>query len=353
VSRLGGDEFTIIIDDYENINQIKALCTKIIKSLSTKFTIKGNKFHIGCSIGIAVYHNDGDTQNELLKNADTAMYKSKQNGKNRFTFFTQAMNEELSRKIELETGLKYAINSNEFEMYYQPKVSFKTNKIVGAEALIRWNNIFLGVVSPGDFIPFAEEIGLINEIGDFIFEDVFTKVSEITKYDEKLVISVNISSIQLQQKGFVEKVKYFLEKTGCNPYNIEFEITETIIMTNIESNIKKLLEIKELGISLSIDDFGTGYSSMNYLHKLPIDTIKIDKSFVENIATKEDSTVLVKAIISLSKALNLTTVAEGVEEEFQQEYLRDLECDTMQGYLFSKPLVYDEFINKLQDQLNK
>jgi len=352
VARLGGDEFTVIVDDYQNINQIKALCNKIIKSLSTKFTIKGNKFHIGCSIGIAVFDSDGKSQNELLKNADTAMYKSKQNGKNRFTFFTQSMNEELNRKIELETGLRYAINSGEFEMYYQPKVSLSTNKIIGAEALIRWNNVFLGVVPPNDFIPFAEEIGLINEIGDFIFDDVFKKLSDIVKYNKDFVVSINISSIQLQEKNFVEKVKSFLDQTNCNPKNIEFEITETIIMTNIESNIKKLLELKQLGIGLSIDDFGTGYSSMNYLHKLPIDTIKIDKSFVDNMAKENDTTILVKAIISLSKALNLTTVAEGVEEDSQKEHLRELECDIMQGYLFSKPLIYSDFIKKLEETSN-
>jgi len=352
VARLGGDEFTVIVDDYQNINQIKALCNKIIKSLSTKFTIKGNKFHIGCSIGIAVFDSDGKSQNELLKNADTAMYKSKQNGKNRFTFFTQSMNEELNRKIELETGLRYAINSGEFEMYYQPKISLTTNEIIGAEALIRWNNVFLGVVPPNDFIPFAEEIGLINEIGDFIFDDVFKKLSDIVKYNKDFVVSINISSIQLQEKNFVEKVKSFLDQTNCNPKNIEFEITETIIMTNIESNIKKLLELKQLGIGLSIDDFGTGYSSMNYLHKLPIDTIKIDKSFVDNMAKENDTTILVKAIISLSKALNLTTVAEGVEEDSQKEHLRELECDIMQGYLFSKPLIYSDFIKKLEETSN-
>ncbi|MGB5867276.1 MAG: EAL domain-containing protein, partial [Arcobacteraceae bacterium] len=337
VARLGGDEFTIIVDDYENINQLKALCSKIIKALSIRFTIKGNKFTIGSSIGISVFDNDGATQKELVKNADTAMYKSKQNGKNRFTFYTQSMNDELNRKIELENGLKYAINSGEFEMYYQAKTSLRTGEIIGAEALIRWNNLFLGIVPPNDFIPFAQECGLIGAIGDFVLNDVFKRVHELTKYNKDLVISVNISALQLEEKNFVAKVKKFLLETNCDPKNIEFEITETIIMTNIETTIQKLLELKALGISLSIDDFGTGYSSMSYLQKLPIDTIKIDKSFIDNISTKEDTTILINAIVSLSKALNLKTVAEGVEQEFQKNYLQKIQCDSMQGYLFSKP----------------
>lgn len=347
VARLGGDEFTIVLTSYESVQQIKTLCNKIIKSLSTKFTIKNNRFTIGCSIGIAVYTQDGANQTELLKNADTAMYISKQNGKNRFTFFTQKMNEELNRKMELENGLRYAINSNEFEVYYQPKISLISDEIIGAEALIRWNNPFLGVVSPADFIPFAEEIGLINEIGDFVLKNVFSNIQKLIQYNENLIVSINISALQLEQKNFVQKVKNLLEIKKCNPRNIEFEITETIIMTNIETTIQKLLEIKKLGIGISIDDFGTGYSSMNYLHKLPIDIIKIDKSFIDNIQTKEDSTVIINAVVSLSHALNLKTVAEGVELNHQKEYLKQIGCDTIQGYLFSKPLVINDFINKL------
>jgi diguanylate cyclase (GGDEF)-like protein/PAS domain S-box-containing protein len=344
IARLGGDEFIILVDEYENINQIHVLCDKIIKSLAEKFTIKGNKFKIGCSIGIAIYDNDGKKQTELLKNADTAMHKSKQNGKNRFTFYTQEMNDELKRKIELENGLKNALITGEFEVYYQPKISLKTDKIIGAEALIRWNNAILGVVPPNDFIPFAEEIGLIGEIGDFVLEDVFKNINTIKKYNDDLVVSINISSIQLQEKHFVKKIKKLLNQSDCNTKNIEFEITETIIMTNVDDTIQKLLAIKELGISISIDDFGTGYSSMNYLHKLPIDIIKIDKSFIENIFGKEDSTILINAIVSLSKALNLKTVAEGVEEKFQKEHLKKIDCDIMQGYLFSKPLVFKDFL---------
>ena len=346
IARLGGDEFTIVIEDYESLQQIKTLCTKIIDRLMQQFIIKSNKFHIGCSIGVAIYDEDGMNQTTLLKHADTAMYKSKQNGKNRFTFHTQAMNNELAKKIELENGLKDALLFGEFEVYYQAKISLGDDSIQGAEALIRWNNPLLGIVGPNDFIPFAEEVGIINQIGDFILNSVFTNIEKIQEVsaDNNFVVSINISSLQLQERLFVERIKFFLDKTQCDPTMIEFEITETIVMSNIQENINKLLEIKELGIKISIDDFGTGYSSMSYLQKLPIDTLKIDKSFIDDITKDEDENILVNAIVSLAKALKLTTVAEGVEHSFQAKYLRDIKCDSIQGYLYSKPIPLNDFL---------
>jgi len=354
IARLGGDEFTIVIENYESLQQIKTLCTKIIDRLMQQFIIKANKFNIGCSIGVAIYDDDGMNQTTLLKHADTAMYKSKQNGKNRFTFHTQAMNNELAKKIELENGLKDALLFGEFEVYYQAKVSLCNDTIQAAEALIRWNNPLLGIVGPNDFISFAEEVGIINQIGDFVLNSVFTNIEKIKEIlqDNNFVVSINISSLQLQEKSFVERVKFFLDKTQCDPNMIEFEITETIIMANIEENISKLLEIKKLGINLSIDDFGTGYSSMSYLQKLPVDTLKIDKSFIDEISKNGDENILVNAIISLAKALKLTTIAEGVEYSYQEKYLRDIECNAIQGFLYSKPLPLQDFL-EYTEQFNQ
>jgi len=347
IARLGGDEFTIVIENYESLQQIKALCTKIINRLKQQFIIKKDKFHIGCSIGVAIYDDDGMNQTTLLKHADTAMYKSKQNGKNRFTFHTQAMNNELAKKIELENGLKDALLFGEFDVYYQAKISLDTDTIQGAEALIRWNNPLLGVVGPDKFIAFSEEVGLINQVGDFVLNSVFDTMEKIKNIlqNDNFVVSINISSLQLQERLFVERVKSFLETTQCDPNMIEFEITETIIMSNIQENIDKLLEIKKLGIKISIDDFGTGYSSMSYLQKLPIDSLKIDKSFIDNITDNGDEDILVNAIISLAKALKITTVAEGVEHSYQEKYLRGVECNAIQGFLYSKPLPLQDFLH--------
>lgn len=347
VARLGGDEFTIVVEEYENIQQIKVLCTRIINRLSEQFEIKGHKFNIGCSIGIAIYPKDGSNKNLLIQHADTAMYQSKRDGKNKFTFHTQQMNDELNRKMQLDIGLKEALQFGEFEMHYQAKVSIENENVLGAEALIRWKNPLLGYVSPEEFIPYAEESGFILEIGKFILQEVFTKVSSLETLHNNLIISVNISSLQLEQEDFLDIVKNLLEETRCNPHMIEFEITETKIMTNIEENIEKLLELKALGISISIDDFGTGYSSMSYLQKLPIDIIKIDKSFIDEMLDSEDSKILTRAIISLSQALNLKTIAEGVESNEQKEYLKKLGCDYIQGYLYAKPLPFRLFLSNL------
>lgn len=349
VARLGGDEFTVVIDDYQNIKQIQTLCKRIIEKLAQPLEIRAKKLSIGCSIGVAVYPKDGITKNALIKNADTAMYESKHNGKNIFTFHTKQMNEELHRKMQLDNGIREALALGEFEMHYQAKLATEDKSIIGAEALIRWNSPSLGNISAIELISYAEESGLIKEIGNFILENVFESVALLEKSFGSIVVSINISSLQLQDSEFIYTVMSLLKKTKVNPKMIEFEITETKIMHNIEENIEKLLRLKRLGIGISIDDFGTGYSSMSYLQKLPIDIIKIDKSFIDEIHLSNDSEILVKAIVSLSKALNLKTVAEGVEVQAQLEHLQNIGCDYIQGYLYSKPLPLKDFTELLKD----
>jgi EAL domain-containing protein (putative c-di-GMP-specific phosphodiesterase class I) len=260
------------------------------------------------------------------------------------------MNEELHRKVALDNGIKDALLFSEFEMYYQAKVNIKDDSIIGAEALIRWNSPILGHVSPVEFIGYAEESGLIKEIGNFVLKDVFESIALLEKQFPFLVVSINVSSLQLQEDTFIDSVISLLKSTQANPKMIEFEITETKIMSDIEENIVKLLVLKKLGISISIDDFGTGYSSMSYLQKLPVDIIKIDKSFIDDILISKDSALLTNAMVSLSQALNLKTVAEGVEEEAQKEYLRAIGCDYMQGYLYSKPLPLNAFLAFVEEK---
>jgi len=351
IARLGGDEFVIIMDNIQNNDKVILLCERILAQFKKQFTIKNNKFKAGCSIGISIYPNDGTDKNMLVKHADTAMYTSKKEGKNRFYFHTQEMNREFSRKLELDTQLREALEKNQFEIYYQPKICVHKKTIIGAEALIRWNSPKLGFVNPAEFIPYAEESGLIIPIGDYVLETVIKKVKELEYITTDLKVSLNVSSMQLSENNFIQKVESILKVTKCNTSMLEFEITETKIMQNVEENIEKLLKIKELGISISIDDFGTGYSSMSYLQKLPINIIKIDKSFVDNIPHTHDGNVIVQGIISLSKALSLKIIAEGVEIQEQNDFLKDNGCDMIQGYLYSKPLKEVDFLEFLKKNL--
>ena len=348
IARLGGDEFVIISESKDDSEDIGILCNNILEQFSEQFIIESNHLQIGCSIGVAIYPNDGLDKDTLLRNADTAMYKSKQDGKNRFYFHTKDLNQEFRRKLELDLNIKKALSNNEFEMYFQPKVCIQSDILMGAEALIRWKSPTLGMVSPIEFIPYAEETKLIIEIGDFIFHTLFNEIKNLENMGKNLKIAINISSVQLSEENFVEHVESLLNQYQCNPEMIEFEITESKIMRNVDSNIEKLKKLKALGISISIDDFGTGYSSMSYLQKLPIDVIKVDKSFVDDIVLSEDGNLIVKGIISLANALSLKTVAEGVETQEQYDFLKENKCDMIQGYLYSRPLDKESFYSFIQ-----
>lgn len=347
ISRLGGDEF-VILTPYENLLSISQLADTILCSAKEPIKIQGREVNVGWSIGISLYPQNGENYNDLLKNADAAMYESKDKGKNTFRYFNDAMNKDALYRLELDTKLRHAIANNSFFLNYQPKYSYKHDKTIGVEALIRWIDKDLGFVAPDKFIQIAEESNYINKIGNWVIKQALGDLKIInSKLSAPISISINVSGKQLDDVSFYDEVKSLLHESEIEPSLIEFEITETSIMQNIDSVVEILKKIKKLGIKISIDDFGTGYSSMSYLKKLPIDTLKIDIEFVRELENDEDSRSIVSAIIALSKSLKLTTVAEGVENEEQKNILHELECDMTQGYLYSKPLSLEDLLTFL------
>lgn len=351
VYRSGGDEFSIIIHSIKDIAKIEDVCNKIVLSFLEAFKIKNNQIYATSSLGITLFPNDGKDINILMKNADISMYKSKLEGKNRFTFFNEKIYHSMVRKALIEKQLRSAIENGELFINYQPIVDAKTQKLKGLEALIRWINKELGFVSPVEFISIAEEMGLIVPIGYWIFEKVAEQMSEWKSkgYDIEIA-SVNVSSIQIRQADFAETLKGILEKTKCKGEWINIEITEGTLITMTEQNLKVFNEIREMGMTLSLDDFGTGYSSLNYLKNIHFDILKIDKSLVDDVHINSNSRDIVDGIIQLAHKINLEVSAEGAELKEQVETIRDMDCDMIQGYYFSKPLMKDEFENILRDK---
>lgn len=339
VFRIGGDEFAIIFE-YENDDLIMLNAQDIIKNLNETIVIDNNSLHIGCSIGIARYPLDGDDLVSLLKHSDTAMYKAKQKSKNRYEFYTKDLTKTVSSRLKIEQALSKALENQEFYLVYQPKYNLKTKEVFSVEALIRWENPILGNVSPDEFIYIAEEIGLIHEIGFFVFKKA---CQDFIKLNNKLnikMITINVSTLQLVRSNFIDEIKKILIQTNMDTINIGIEITETYFIENMKDTKKSLNELQNLGFKILIDDFGTGYSSLQYLQKLPIDIIKIDKSFVSSL---DDNDSIIKAIVALSKSFNYITVAEGIETKEQEDKLIELGVDLGQGYLFSKPKRLIEF----------
>ena len=343
VARLGGDEFTIILADMAQAQDIPKVVPQILNCFSKSFILEGHETFITASIGISLYPNDGEDPETLLKNADTAMYRAKEEGRNNYQHFSPAMNVRTFDQLALENNLRRALERNEFLLYYQPQVSFKTRQIIGMEALLRWRHPDLGLVSPARFIPVAEETGLIVPIGEWVLRTACTqnKAWQIAGLPS-LLVAVNLSARQFQHKGLVEMIKRVLNETRLDPKYLELELTESILMRKEEDVITTLCELNAMGIGLSIDDFGTGYSSLSYLKRFPIHKLKIDRSFVRDIATDPDDPAIVRAVIALAHSLNMKAIAEGVETAEQLEFLRSLQCDEMQGYLFSLPLPAEE-----------
>lgn len=338
-SRIGGDEFLVFLPCDDNCDNIISLCESMRKMFNNPLEIGSKHVYTSASIGISVFPKDGIDVNALLKNADTAMYKAKNSGKNRYCFFTNNMREEVVRKSEVEKGLRTALENNELQVYYQPQINVNSRKLVGFEALLRWNNKELGWVSPAEFIPIAEETGLIIPIGEWLIKTVFIQYGEWMKKGYiPFTIAINLSVIQIQDKDFGEAVKGIIAETNMVSKYIEFEITETILMESLECSIELLNKFRDLDIKVALDDFGTGYSSFNYLKSLPINTIKIDKSFIDNINLNSSDKDITHGIITLAHKINKEVIAEGVEEEGQVSLLENMECDRIQGYYFSKPL---------------
>ncbi|SHR96016.1 diguanylate cyclase/phosphodiesterase [Mycobacteroides abscessus subsp. abscessus] len=341
VYRHSGDEFIVVLSYHEG-QKIEQVATSILHHMNIPFEINGEEYYITTSIGISRYPEDGEDQETLIKHADTAMYLAKEHGKNNYQFYTSQLDEIKLRKLELENGLRKAIELNQFSLFYQPKFHLKSKEIVGTEALLRWYHPALGLVSPIEFISLAEETGIIVDIGKWVLKEA---VRQNKKWQDtglkRVSVAVNISVRQLLEEDFIEFVENTLKEYNLEPKYLELEITETI-MQDIENSILVLNKLKDLGISIAIDDFGTGYSSLSYLKHLPIDTIKIDKSFLDDLEKEAGTNSIVKAIIEMGRTLKFDVIAEGIETEFQEKYLLNNYCVHGQGYIFSKPVRSEE-----------
>ncbi len=339
VARLGGDEFMVLLTEISRAQDAAKVTRRILDALSQPFTIAGHEIFISASIGITIYPLDGEDVDTILKNGDTAMYHAKDQGRNNFQFYNFSMHSFAHERLTLENKLRKALDRDEFLLHYQPQVDLRTGKIVGLEALIRWQHPDMGMIAPLDFIPLAEETGLIVPIGDWVLSAACSKNAawQASGYPP-VRMSVNISSYQFRQKTLLATIKRALDKSGLDPRYLELEITETAIMQNAESTTSILNELKLMDLRLAIDDFGTGYSSLNYLKRFPVDVLKIDRSFVKDITTDPDDAAITKAIIAMADSLNLKVIAEGVETEQQLKFLVQNGCHEVQGYLFSRPL---------------
>ncbi len=351
VSRLGGDEFAVILTGIGGVSGITPVAENLIQAFSEPFFIEGQHNHISASIGIAIYPTDGNDSEDLLKNADTAMYRAKDEGRNRFIYFEEQMNSDAIARTTLERELRQALSHDQFVLKYQPKQDIRTGRICGAEVLIRWNHPTKGFVSPTEFVPVAEEIGLIEEIGEKVLYDACRQYSDWKKVGlSPPKLAVNVSGYQFRSSEFVPLVKKILNKTEVPGSMLEIEVTESLFMDKNTDIITKLDQLRHLGILVAIDDFGTGYSSMSYLKQLPADILKIDKSFVDDIENDKESRLIARAIITLSHILGKIVVAEGVETVGQLELLREWECDIIQGYYFSRPLTAEKFFEFVQER---
>lgn len=351
VFRLSGDEFIIILPKYSEQNT-KEIANKVQDIMIKPFIVDENEIQISMSIGLALYPNDATSADELLRKADLAMYKAKEFGKNQYQLYETSFDDEITDRLLLENHLRNALHRGEFVLNYQPQIDTLTENIIGFEALIRWFSPEYGFVSPMVFIPIAEEMGLINKIGEWILKDACEFSLKINKrYKQDIIISINISPIQLNQDNFIDIVQRVIETTGVDTKLIGIEITETSLMTNFEDNSKKLEQLRELGITIALDDFGTGYSSLNYLMMLPIHIIKIDRSFIVNMIHVEKGINIIESIINLAHSMGLRVVAEGVELAEQLDVLKHLKCDQIQGYIFGKPISEQDTMKYIEHKM--
>jgi diguanylate cyclase (GGDEF)-like protein len=334
VARLGGDEFAIVQSSRDHPAAATALATRLLRELSTPFEVAGHQIVIGVSVGVAIAPGDGSDPDVLLKSADIALYQAKSDGRNRFRHFEPEMNALMQARRELERDLRIATAANEFELYFQPLVSLKGPRITGFEALLRWNSPTRGLVSPADFIPIAEEVGLIIPIGEWVLH---AACREAATWPEPLKVAVNISSVQFSDGNLVQTIGHALEESGLDAARLELEITESVMIQDLDAALSLLRRIKILGVSISMDDFGTGYSSLGHMRSFPFDKIKIDQSFVREIGKKAESTAIIRAVTGMCDSLGITVTAEGVESLEQVDLLRAERCTEIQGYLVSKP----------------
>jgi diguanylate cyclase (GGDEF)-like protein len=337
VARLGGDEFVLLLHGQAGPDTVSLVLEQLLPKIAAPLRYGQSDLEVTCSIGVALYPDDGSDPATLLKHADSAMYRAKEQGRNNFQFFTEDLNKAIKERFVLESQLRRALERGQFELHYQPRIDLATRKIIGAEALIRWHLPGHGMVSPGTFIPVAEEIGLIGPISEWVLQTACAQNQRWLEAGFPCVVSVNISPQQFRGDNLVPLIAGVLSDTRMDARCLEIEITESTVMHAGERMVEMLHGIKKLGVHISVDDFGTGYSSLSYLKRFPVDRLKVDRSFVQHIADADDA-VIVRAIIALGHNLGLKVVAEGVETEEQIEFLRANGCDELQGYFFSKPV---------------
>jgi EAL domain-containing protein (putative c-di-GMP-specific phosphodiesterase class I) len=349
VGRLSGDEFGIILGDLRNAGDAGLVAQKIVNVFAKPFQLGEHPRQVTGSIGISLYPGDGGDNETLLKAADAAMYRAKAQGRNSVFFFTAEINAALTERLALEKGLRQALERNEFRLSYQPRMGVASGKLTGAEALVRWEHPEHGLLSPARFIPVAEETGLIVPLGEWILREACMQAQKWRSRGLHLSqVSVNMSARQFSSPALVEKVAQVLRETGLSPHCLDLEITESLMMENVEEFTVRLHALKRLGVQLSVDDFGTGYSSLNYLRQFPVDRLKIDRSFVRDIAQDASDAAIVLAVIQLGHVLGLSVTAEGVESSEQLAFLHRHGCDEVQGYYFSQPVSAEEFEGMLE-----
>jgi len=352
VARQGGDEFVVVLTQLKDYLVSSHIASNIVDTLGQTYQISGYHLNSSPSLGISIFPNDGDDAVILLKQADTAMYYTKENGRNNYHFFTEEMNKKVTEKVVLENELKKALDDDQFVLYYQPKISGINGKLTGFEALIRWQHPEKGLIFPDKFIPVCEESKLIIPLGNWVINEACHQLEIWNSAGfPKMTLAINLSLQQFQSSHFVNNVADILSNYAIEAKNIEFELTETMAMYKPETTIKQLQQLKQLGIQLAIDDFGTGYSSLAYLKRLPIRSLKIDKTFISNLDTDESDAIISAATLSLAHNLDLEVVAEGVENKKQEEFLMTRQCDYLQGYLYSKPLPSDQTFKFIQENI--
>jgi diguanylate cyclase (GGDEF)-like protein len=349
VSRQGGDEFVVLLSEVRHPEDAAVTARRMLQAVAEPHSIEPHDLHVTASIGVSVYPEDGLNAEALVKNADTAMYQAKENGRQSYQFFKPAMNVRAVERQSIEESLRRALERQEFVLYYQPKIHLRTREITGAEALIRWTHPSRGPVSPAQFIPVAEDCGLIVPIGRWVLREACKQAR--TWVDAGLppsTMAVNISAMEFRDENFLESVFAILKETGLDPSSLELELTESVLMKRAESAASVLQTLRARGVQVAVDDFGTGYSSLSYLRKFPIDALKIDQSFIRQITSAPFDTTIVTAVISMARSMNLRVVAEGVETQEELAFLQAHECDEAQGYYFSHPVLPQQFAKLLQ-----
>jgi len=351
VSRQGGDEFVMLLPAVEHAQDAALAARRMLEAIAEAHSIDNHDLHVTASIGISVYPEDGVDVATLIQNADTAMYQAKENGRQSYQFFEPAMNVRAVERQSIEESLRRALQRNEFALHYQPKINLRTRAITGAEALIRWTHPTRGAVSPAQFIPVAEDCGLILPIGEWVLREACTQARAwVDAGLPEITMAVNVSAMQFQQEGFLKGVFDILAETGLDANHLEVEVTESALMKRAEITALVLQMLRGGGVTVAIDDFGTGYSSLSYLRKFPLDALKIDQSFVRQITTTPEETTIVSAIISMAQSLNLRVVAEGVETAEELAFLEAHDCEEAQGYYFSRPMPAEQFAALLASQ---